>query len=72
MTEPENPCMINKTAGKGVMGMGGWTILVFLALPILLIVGIYRLMARLTSRSTKHGIDLSDEGNRGQNRIFRD
>ena len=53
--------------------MGDWAILLYVILPILLIVGIYRLLARITShRATRHGIQPPSEEERRQGRVFHD
>lgn len=52
--------------------MNEWSLLLIVGLPILLIVGIYRLLARLTSRrGTRHGITVTEE-ERQQGRVFHD
>ncbi|MBR3739121.1 MAG: hypothetical protein IKN04_01530 [Clostridia bacterium] len=53
--------------------MGEGVILIFVLLPILLIVGIYRLMAHMTiKRATRHGIQPPNEDERKKQRIFYD
>ena len=47
-------------------------ILLFLLLPIALIVGIYRLMARITYRKSKQQDLLMSERERRENRVFSD
>ena len=48
-------------------------VLLFILVPILLIVGMYRLLAWLTSRrATRHGIKPPEESERKQQRIFFD
>lgn len=49
-----------------------WAILLYVALPILLIIGIYRLLARITSRSSRHGIVAPGEDERKRARVFHD
>ena len=53
--------------------MSEWVLLLFILIPILLIVGIYRLMYFLTAkRATRHGIKPPEEAERKQQRLFHD
>lgn len=53
--------------------MGVLSIFLFVLIPVFVIVGLYRLLARLTSkRATKHGIQPPEEGERRKQRIFFD
>lgn len=53
--------------------MSEWSLLLFVLLPILLIVGAYRLLARVTARrATRHGIRPPTEEERRQGRLFHD
>lgn len=52
--------------------MGGWTLLAFVLLPVLLIVGLYRLMARLTAPRDTHAQGTAAPGEGQKDRLFRD
>ena len=66
------------SAGKssrrgGEKGMNAGSLLLYLLLPVLLIVGIYRLLAHITGkRATRHGIQPPGEEERRTARVFHD
>ncbi|MBR4360797.1 MAG: hypothetical protein IKP32_09295 [Clostridia bacterium] len=53
--------------------MNAGSLLLYLLLPVLLIVGIYRLLAHITGkRATRHGIQPPGEEERRTARVFHD
>ena len=55
------------------MRMNEWSLVLIIVIPVALIVGMYRLLAHITShRATRHGIKPPSEEDRQKSRVFHD
>ena len=66
---------VARPLGEGARGgiMNEWSLVLIIVIPVALIVGMYRLLAHITShRSTRHGIKPPSEEDRQKSRVFHD